>query len=246
MRVFYSILLVLIACLQLNISKADSTLVVRGTIVEKSEVWNRRSNPMMGRPDWLEEIRLKIEPDTLLSGVLESGIIEMTLSIKEQHFLALNNLAKGDYATFTLVNNDSLFRVVDYYDVIKNYRAAATVTHSADSVRVEPGKASYHLRDSLTDEDIAELLKDPEKIPGMLILKFENLKEAALKKITKDYKLTESRVLTLVSNRGPAVPEGGYVYWGVTGMKNGKWYVWQPGYGLRETTELEDPKRYQK
>jgi hypothetical protein len=36
--------------------------VVRGTVTGREELWDRRSNPMMGRPDWLKEIILEIQP----------------------------------------------------------------------------------------------------------------------------------------------------------------------------------------
>jgi hypothetical protein len=94
---------------------------------------------------------------------------------------------------------------------------------------------------------LARLWTNPDEISGRLIQKFENLRHAALEKIAAQYQLSHAEILTLVSFRGPEPPSGGYVYWGVTGIRNGKWVVWQPGYqGLRDGNVLEDPKRHQK
>ena len=66
--------------------------------------------------------------------------------------------------------------------------------------------------------------------------------------IARKYGIQNAETIILVSFSGPTPPNGGYVYWGVRGKKDEKWYVWQPwtNWILRPGSELEDPKRYQK
>lgn len=238
-------LLFLAATATLNLARADSTQVVKGKVTAKNEIWNRRSNPLMGRPDWLEEIRLTLEVESVMAGERIQAHQLITLSIRQQSMLAHNELAVGDQTTFTCQWQDSLFAVLEYHDLIK----APPVPEPPAPVRndtLPPKQPNLLSLDSLTAAQVIQLLETPDYISGKLIQKFENLRVAALQKYSAMLKLSQAEVITLVSFSGPAVPDGGYVYWGIRGMRNGKWQIWQPGYGVRDGRELHDPGANQK
>jgi len=228
-------------------AKEDYTLVVSGTITEKKEIWDRRSNPLLGRPDILKEIKFKLEIITLIKGKLPKNTKQIDMSItKNQKLLAQNYLAEGDTGTFYLNSINKLYSVVDYTDIKKNTKPAENEPSPADTVKAPSLVSNLIKRDTITNEEIAQLLEKPDYIPWRLILKFENLKKAALQKIAKKYQLNNTMVVTLISHQGPRPPSGGYLYWGVSGRIKGKWHIWQPGKGLRQGKDLVDPKRYQK
>jgi len=85
-----------------------------------------------------------------------------------------------------------------------------------------------------------------ERTGGRQMVKSEEMQEQAVKIISEKYSMKNASFITIKSFSGPRPPNGGYIYWGVKGNINGKCHVWQPGYGLRQRTGLEDPKKFQK
>ena len=229
----------------------DSALVVSGIITEKEEIWDRRSNPLMGRPDILLEIRLKLKVISIIEGSLPKNTKNINIVIAEnQKLLAQNNLAVGDRGIFYLDSYKNPYRLMNFERIENSNKAENEKNTSSQTDTFQfPEKSMNTLTtDSIiTDQQIAKWLENSDNIPGRLIVRSEELKQKALKEISTRYKLKNASVVTMISHQGPCPPPGGYVYWGVCGTINGNWFIWQPGYDdLHPGKELTDPKRYQK
>ncbi|MBW8048831.1 MAG: hypothetical protein FVQ77_00525 [Cytophagales bacterium] len=228
--------------------KVDHILVVSGVITEKEEIWNRRSNTKMGRPDKLIGINLKLKIITLKEGSLPVNTNEIDIAITNQKLLATNSLAEGDTAIFYLNSINNQYRLVDFKELKKKINERKNKPSHVDTVKQPVFEKNISKTDTpLTEQDITQWLETPDNIPGRLIRISNKLKQEVLQKIAKKYQLKNAKVVTLVSHQGPTPPFGGYVHWGVTGTIKGIWYIWQPGReGLRQGKELIDPKRHQK
>jgi hypothetical protein len=203
-------------------------LVVSGAVIERREIWDRRTNPLMGRPDFLREILLKVDVSKVVSGRLTGRAMRVEVSIKGQEKLVeFRKLVAGWRGTFGLMGGKSPYEMAYFRDGV--------APKAKPRIGIVPPAGQS-----------GAPLKFPENLTGKQVRESRDLRERALKEITGRYGMTESSVVTLTSHQGPMPPEGGYVFWGVKGRVSGKWHIWQGGYGLRPGTELEDPQRYQK
>jgi hypothetical protein len=234
-----------------SITADDYILVVNGIVTSKKEIWERRPNPEMGRPDRLIEIRLKLDILTVLEGVLPVDTKQLDISIIENHkLLAQNNINVGDQGVFYLDSFKNRYKLSGFNrkGSLSDLEKLDNEPRQVDTIQMKGIRWNYsNLDTNLTDKQIAQLLETPENIPGRLILRSNKLKSKALSQIAGKYKLNDAFIVTMVSNKGPFPPPGGYVYWGVCGTKNGEWFIWQPGYKeLRSGKVLTDPQRYMK
>jgi hypothetical protein len=206
------------------------TLVVSGTIVHKEEIWDRRSNPLMGRPDFLKEIRLEVASLKVRIGHLPKGAASITVSIQGQKsLLSHQSLGVGVSGEFHLAGEAMPYELVSVSSVVRPKVTPKAVTQP--TIRVTPGPK----------------LEFPENVSGRDLKASEPLRKKVIRVISNRYHMTDARVVFLTSFSGPMPPDGGYLYWGATGKVKGKWHIWQAGYkGLRPGSELIDPKRHQK
>lgn len=206
------------------------TLVVSGTIVQKEEIWDRRSDPLMGRPDLLKEIRLQIASLKVREGRLPSGTATLAVAISGQkQLLSYKSLSLGMSGEFHLAGNAMPYELVSVSSLVK-----PKVTPK-EAPRPKPWTAP-------TDEG-----KFPENVRARDLKASEPLRKKVVRAISFQYGMTEAKVVFLTSFSGPMPPDGGYLFWGVTGKIKGKWHIWQAGTkGVRPGSELIDPHRYQK
>ena len=208
----------------------EATLVVSGTIVKREEIWDRRSNSLMGRPDFLKEIRFHLGSLRVHEGRLPSGTSQITLSVKGQKSLmAFRTLTEGMSGKFFLAGEAMPYELVEVKSLVQPKTTPKPVLRPA--TRVTP----------------AAKLEFPENTGGRAIRASKELQKKAVRVISRRYGMTEARVVFLTSFSGPMPPQGGYLYWGVAGKIKGKWHIWQPGYkGVQPGDEPTDPKQYQK
>ena len=205
-----------------------SDLVVSGTVVGRREIWDRRTNPLMGRPDLLKEIILQVNIARVISGSYTSRIMRIDVSIKGQEkLIAFMKVVVGWRGTYYLGGKKSLYDLLDFRDGIAPQSGAPVVNPTQVTQARTIGTF-------------------PENVSGQDIKASIDVREKALKEIVKRYGMAGASVVTLTSHQGPMPPEGGYIIWGVKGLISGEGHIWQGGYGLRKGTELEDPHRYQK
>lgn len=207
------------------------SLVVSGTIVHKEEIWDRRSNPLMGRPDFLKEIRLEVTSLKVRTGHLPKGTASVTVSIQGQKsLLSHQSLTVGVSGEFHLAGEAMPYELVSVGSVVRPKVTPQGVTRPAVQAPPMPK------------------LEFPENVSGRDLKASGPLRKKVIRAISNRYHMTDARVVFLTSFSGPMPPEGGYLYWGVTGKVKGKWRVWQAGYkgALRPGSELIDPKRHQK
>ncbi|MFC1517473.1 hypothetical protein ACFL5G_02830 [Candidatus Margulisiibacteriota bacterium] len=202
--------------------KEDAELVIRGMVVRREEIWDRRSNEMLGRPDQLKEIVLQIKILEVIKGSTPPTNI-ITISIKgRDQIITHKGLAQGTRGKFYLAGEKPPFVLVGTGDIIR------PKPKPLPKPRPKPKPRPF-----------------PENIGGIEMKKSPQLQKRAVDVIAKKYNMKDAQILFLVSNSGPRPPSGGYVYWGVKGQIDGKWHVWQFG-KLHEGQKLIDPKRYQK
>jgi len=206
------------------------TLVISGEVANRKEIWDRRPNPLMGRPDILKEIILYVNVSRLIEGDLSTGMQMILVSLKGDSTLtAYRHLAKGWRGTFHLAGGGKQYELVEFTDgIVPETRPGAVIV---------PTKTTT-----------GNTLGFPDNIGGREMKGSKQLQDKAVREIARKYGMTEASAVFLTSNSGPCPPPGGYDYWGVKGLIGGKWHIWQAGgYGRpREGTRLEDPKRYQK
>jgi len=234
-----------------SITVNDYDLVVTGVVISKEEIWDRRPNPEMGRPDILLEIKLKLDVLTVLEGVLPVDKKQLDISIIEnQKLLADNNINVGDQGVFYLNRMEKRYKLSGFNKKgsLSDLKKVDNEARQLDPAQTNRIQWNYNNLDTnFTDKQIAKLLETPENIPGRLIIRSNRLKNKALSQIAGKYKLKDAFVVTMVSHKGPLPPPGGYVYWGVCGLKNGEWFIWQPGYKeLIPGKTLTYPQRYMK
>jgi len=217
---------VLFACL--SFAEAG-TLVVKGKVTAREEVWNRRSNPLMGRPDVLEQIVLEVRVKKRIKGKLSRRTRQITVAITEHKALIKSKgLRPGDEGIFRLTGKKSPYELLDFE---LSFKAPPPPT---PTMRPRPTSTPVPF---------------PLNVSGRKIKDSEQLQKKALRKLVHKWKMEEAEVITLISHRGPRPPKGGYVYWGVKGKIDGQWHVWQAWTNNNRPfrgTRLKDPKRYQK
>ena len=206
------------------------TLVISGEVVRKEELWDRRPNPLMGRPDCLKEIVLQVRIARVLRGVPPADASRIAISIKGQRqLIGWRYLAVGWRGTFSLTGDGRLYDLVDFGDGV------APAANPRAQIVPKPLPAGNPP-------------PFPDNVGARSIRESKRLREKAVREIARRYGMADARVVYMVSHQGPRPPRGGYVYWGVKGRIGGMWHIWQAGgYGApRAGTELIDPKRYQK
>ncbi len=218
-------------------------LVVSGTVTQREEIWDRRSNPMMGRPDFLKEIVFHIKIDSVYTnaGIEVSDII--TVSAKDHHMLLkCKALPVGELGIFKL-HGDTMPFILSDFDSLPGKTGKIII----QELTIKSDVTSYNNTDfnNTTENDSLSLF---ERIAGKVMLDSIGLQQKAVRFIAKKYGMKNAEFVSLTSYSGPCPPDGGYVYWGVRGQIKGKWYIWQaePNSKLIEGEELTDPKRYQK
>ncbi len=202
-----------------------SSLIVSGKVVKKKEIWDRRTNKLMGRPDILKEIILHIKVFSVIKGgfLYKGEVIKVSLKSRKQKF-KYPAIAQGESGIFYLDSGNEPFSLIYYEPSIDK-----------SGKNVIPSK-----------KQALKKLNSPKKISGRMIRKSEKLRKATLGKIAAKYKMKDAEIITMISFQGPRPPDGGYVCWGVKGKINGKWHVWQPGAGLRKGKKLKDFHKCQK
>lgn len=223
----------------------SAALMLSGKIIKKEEIWDRRSNPEMGRPDILKEILLHVKVDKVLKGKLLEKSKLITVSIKgHKSLIAYRMLKKGDSGTFYL-NSKKIPYILLNFEL--SYSPPALPSKN-ENVRTDPVPKKNNFRPPYTDEKVDKMLGPPVRITGKMILESKDLQEKVIRKIAVRYGMKEAVIITLTSFQGPTPPSGGYKYWGVKGKIKGIWHVWQPHRKnpLIKGDKLIDPKRYQK
>lgn len=226
-------------------SLADTTkqyYEITGKVLKREEIWDRRSNPLMGRPDWLKEIILEIEIDSILKtdAVRISGIIKATA--KEESLHEFSQVMEGEIGIFSFEGNVQEYFLLNFDTIPGNKGKVNSEKTNITTI------SKTQIQNESENEKMDDSLRYYESIRGKDIADSKSLQKKAVKFIGKRFNLKNTEFVTITSYSGPAPPDGGYVYWGVRGQKSGKWYIWQAGYGdfLQEGKELNDPKRYQK
>ena len=203
-------------------------LVFSGTVISRKEIWDRRTNPLMGRPDILKEIILQVNISRVLSGYALSRVKRVDVIIKgQEQLVAFKKVVVGWRGTFCLAGSKSPYNLVDFRGVVGPKGGPQVVNQP---LATQAGNT----------------LKSPDNVSGRQIKESKELRGRALKEITQRYGMADSSIVMLTSYQGPVPPEGGYIYWGVKGRVKEEWHIWQGGFGLRPGTELEDPHRYEK
>ena len=208
---------------------AQPTLVVAGEVISRQDLWDRRSNSLMGRPDFLKEIVLKVAIARGIAGEVSPNTKTIAVSIRRPgRMTAFKHLAQGWKGHFHLAGATSPYELVDFTEGI------------APPERPRPQPAPVAVRPPR-----ARVF--PDEYGGREIRDSKLLQERAVREIARRYGMTEASVVTLTSFQGPMPPEGGYVYWGVKGKKHGTWWIWQAGETKpRPGDDLIDPQQYQK
>ncbi len=209
---------------------SNAAHAITGKAMDREEIWDRRPNPLMGRPDWLEEIILTVRP---------SSGPDITISIKgEKLLIKYKTITAGSRGVFRVTGRKMPYSLVSF----------------------EPFKGSGSREENIVPKKTAKPVPTPkpvktpiyvtllesEKISGRDIIKSKTLQDKAVREIAKKYGIKNAAFVTKTSFQGPVPPPGGYVYWGVKGLVKGADHIWQYGYGLRRGSELEDPQRYNK
>lgn len=207
----------------------ESPLVVSATVMNVEEIWDRRTNELMGRPDWLKEIILQIRVTGVVKG--SSPESKLVVSIKGGKLLIqAKTIFTGQSGLFTLSGSEPVYSLVAFVPGPEKRPTAVTKPLPVNTpVKLKP-------------------LPFPENVTGHDIVKSKELQSKAVKTIAAKYKMTNASFITVTSFQGPMPPPGGYVYWGVKGQVKGKWFVWMPGRNgyLLEGQELFDEKMHQK
>ena len=208
---------------------------VQGIVTDREDIWDRRPNSLMGRPDQLTKIIFTIQITSVLQGScpLTGSEIKAVAGSRDM-IIKLKGVTPGSKGNFTFAPDGS-YELIDCEITQK----PAPKTTPAPNTMHKPTAAAIR---TVVPEDEEGLLR----ISGREMLKSSGLQEKAVRIISARYKLVNARFISLTSFSGPVPPSGGYVYWGVTGSKNGKQYVWQAHMGLKEGNSLEDPQRYNK
>ncbi len=212
----------------------SATLVVSASVAKRVEIWDRRSNPLMGRPDFLKEILLQVEVLQVITAALPLNADRITISIKrENKLIASRVLYEGTNGVFYLKGTQPLFELITVNNVLLP-KVRPIVRPLIQNQLVKPTPVAR--------------LPFPENIGGREMEASKDLQKKAVQVISKKYGMTKARILFLTSHSGPCPPEGGYLYWGVKGQIKGKWHIWQPGNNGRifPGEDLVDPKRHQK
>ena len=218
------------------------TLVVTGEILNKTEIWDSRANPMMGRPNFLKEIRLTVQVTKIISSTGPAVHSTLPVSVKGQQFLIrFKGVQEGQNGVFTLQGSDTPYVLIKF-DTLPGKRKPPV--KKVDTIKTTQSNNRQNTGNSGKLDPLAEY----EQIGGKKMKDSASLQKKAVSTVARKYNMKNAEFITLTSFSGPCPPEGGYVYWGVRGQVNGTWYVWQPGKNgrLSEGRDLEDPQRYQK
>lgn len=218
-------------------------LIISGKVLTKKEVWDRRTNSLMGRPDFLKEIIFSIEIDSVFVSDLPNVPNIITASVKDNKLLVKHKtIPEGEVGIFKLQGNKAPFILLGFDslpgktgNVIRNNTTINVITYNS----INNNKEEINNNDSLSI-----LIKKS----GKEMLGSKLLQQRAVYYISKKYLMKNAEFVSLTSFSGPCPPQGGYVYWGVRGIIKNKWYVWQQQTDgkLREGKDLDDPLRYQK
>lgn len=214
-----------------NIKKAN--LIVSGTVVKREEHWDRRTNPLMGRPDILKEIIFHIEIQSVIRGKIPKDQNTITAVVKTRKILIrFKGIPEKKSGLFELYGTQMPFELLDF----KPFEPEEPPPDDHLNDRPAPVKPPTHINlnsaafmerfNNMTDD---EFLNELEKTNGRIIILSNPLRKKALQVISKKYNMKNPKVIFLRSFQGPRPPRGGYLMWGVRGQINGKWYTWQPG-----------------
>lgn len=215
-------------------AELESSLTISGLVLKKEELWDRRTNTLMGRPDILKEILLSVKVISVAKGHLKPDPSPVTISIKSQkNIIKYKSISTGDRGIFRLTGNGPAYELLEFDLIIP-------APKPVQGGRVLPVNTPAKVPTARASGDI-----ELERISGRDIIKSKALQEKAVKKIAAKYGMTNASFASMVSFQGPVPPSGGYVHWGVKGQIKGVWHIWQSG-KLRQGSELDDPHKYQK
>ena len=208
---------------------AVATLVVEGLVVKRDEVWDRRSNPLMGRPDFLREIVLAVQVLRVRQGVLpklESNLLP--ISFAGEFLLAGKRAGEGWTGVFSVRGAAPKFTGLGF----EPGTPPAVSVAGGKPARERPAPAPVPF---------------PENLSAPAVRADAALRARAVRTIANRFGMTGAEAMFLTSYSGPEPPPGGYQYWGVKGRIGGRMYVWQPGERKPHPgNKLLDPLRYQK
>jgi len=227
-----------------------SDLVIAGKIIKKEEIWDRRSNPLMGRPDILKEIIYIVKPETIYKGKLQQKGKPVTVSVKERKSLiAFRVLIAEEVGIFYLAGSKSPYELLHFQSTHRpkmvNMRDNKIKPQPVNKKYNSTIKEYYDPEKEYTDKQIGEMLEPPVRIASKYIFESVKLQNRAVNIIAIKYKMESTSLVTKISHQGPRPPRGGYKYWGVRGKIKSVWHIWQFG-KLKKGDKLEDPKRFQK
>ena len=228
----------------------ETVLVVSGVVQDREEIWDRRPNPMMGRPDMLEEVVLTVRVERVLAGRLsaDTGAIRIFIRGRER-LIQYRMLNKGDRGTFHLRPRGDRYALEHVEDVKPGRDEPARQTAAKPTPgAIQPGeRITYDPKARYTDDQIKDMLATPIRITAAMLRENRDLREKVARLVGAGHKLAEPSVIFKTSFSGPRPPKGGYRYWGVKGRLHGDWHVWQPGRKrLIRGDDLIDPKRTNK
>jgi hypothetical protein len=209
-----------------------ATDTITGKVIDREDIWNRRTNPLMGRPDWLEEIILIVSP---------SSGPDITISIKgEKPLIKYKMITTGSRGVFHVSGAKMPYALAGF----EPYRSLGR-----DDEYVVPKKT---VKPRPTPKPVKTAKPGPgfyieiEGINPKQIVNSKALRGKAIRYAVEQYGMTDASFISETSFQGPVPPPGGYIYWGVKGRIKGVWHVWQKGYGLHKGTTLDNPHKYQK
>lgn len=215
----------------------DASIVVLGVITNTEEIWDRRTNPLMGRPDVLKEIIWRVQAGTVYKcdPPLAAGSIRVSIT-GEKNIIKYKRYAAGAEGLFYLAGENAPFNLVSF-----SAKTPSGKITPVPALKITPRPAPVVNRQKTPEPAF------PENISGRDIIKSKELQKKAAAAIAKKYSMKDASFVSMTSFSGPVPPEGGYIYWGVKGLIKGKWHIWQHGCGSpREGTQLEDQQRFNK
>ncbi len=234
------------ALLLKSLTQNSGEIIINGTIIEREEKWDRRPNELMGRPDILKEIILSVNVDSVVQGHIPPGIVLVSIKGREL-IIEYKAVPRGARGVFRLKGEKPPYTLTAFEKKGTDVKIKEKPgSKPKDGNKPKPSPEPYlNPKGELTEAQMDEMLKTPERILGKFIKGSKSFQIKAVKTIAREYGMIEASIKIMITNTGPRPPEGGYVLWGVKGKIKGKWHIWQGG-KIKKGEELDDPHRYDK
>ena len=226
----------------------DSNAIIKGEILNRKEIWDRRSNPLMGRPDILKEIIYTVKIVAVLEGKSIKNGETISISVKGRELLlSFRALKIKECGIFYLSGESPPYTLIDFQSTytppvpVKENIVKPVAVRASDKNKRE----CYDPNKEYTDKELETFLEPITVIHPKYILESKEFQQRVIKIIAEKYNMKDAALIKMTSFSGPRPPKGGYKYWGIKGKITGTWHVWQSG-KIRKGENLINPKRYQK